>query len=249
MSDQPVFVSTDNRKWTIPGAIPYPPAGGGAPVIPANAGVKVLDDSNNWQGEHDGTTGGKATGQTKFLGPDKGRWFQNKFEQNAGFRWHNMFIKDTTPNHYCYKLGVSFNDPSLIGCLELDFTHVIAKNMVVYACIQATSWNKCWEYTTTPSGKCHWNKSNISVNPINWPANTKQLIELYSHRDDKGNVTYDGVVFNGTYTPFQNASALSMLNQNWTVGDLLINFQLGGRGSAGTLEATALNLQVYYWKA
>lgn len=246
---QPVFADINGKHYNIPGAVPVPPGGSGAPTIPSNAGVKMLDDSTNWKGEHDSATGGSSTGLTKYLGSDKGRLFHSDFQNNAGFRWHNSYAKDTTPNHFCYKLGVSINRPDLLGCLELDINHVPVADQVYYLCIQATSWNNCWEYTTTPSGKCHWNKSSLKVEPQKWPSNTMQQIALYSHRDDKGNVFYDGVEFNGVYTPFDSTChGLSMLKQNWGVGTVLCNFQLGGRGS-GTLEATALNLQQYYWKA
>jgi hypothetical protein len=245
-----VLTTTTVQTTTTMTEVTTPPPSSGAPVIPANAGVKMLDGNTNWKGEHDTTTGGSATGSTKYLGSGKGRLFTTNFTNNAGYRWHNMFVKDTTPNQYCYKLGVSFDHPELIGCLELDFTHVIGSNKVVYPCTQATSWNLCWEYTTTPSGRCHWNVSSLKTDPRKWPANEMQLIELYSKRDDSGHVTYIGVTFNGTYTPFESsANGLSMLNQNWTVGDLLVNFQIGGRGSSGTINATVLNMETYYWKA
>lgn len=253
MSD-PVFADINGKHYTISSAVPVgtptQPIPPGTPTIPSNAKTLVLDSSNAWKGVHDETTGGSATGFTKYLGTGKGRMFQNQFKNNAGYRWHNVFAKDTQPNHYCYKLGVAINNPAILGCLELDFTHVIATNKVVYPCLQVTNWNKCWEYTTTPSGKCQWNNSNIKADPASWPPNAMQQIELHLHRDDSGIVTYEGVGFNGVYTPFSsNCKGLSMLHQDWTVGDLLINFQLGGKGSSGTLEATALNLTVSYWRA
>lgn len=244
------FADIHGKHFMIDNAVPVPPSGGvDVPVIPSNAGVKMLDDSTNWQGEHDSSTGGTASGITKFLGSSKGRLFHMDFTNNAGYRWHNNFAKDTSVNHFCYKLGVSFNNPKLIGCLELDVNHVPAANEVYYLCTQATSWNHCWEYTTTPSGKCYWNQSSLKIDPTSWPANTMQQIAIYTHRDNSGNVIYDGVEFNAVYTPFPStAKGLSMLKQNWGVGTVLCNFQLGGKGS-GTLEATVLNMMQYYWKA
>src|SRR5215472_14280396 len=76
------------------------------PVIPSTAIKVVLDDSNNWQGQHDGQTGGSATGSTKYLGSGKGRLFSLSFTSNGGFRWHNMFAVDTKSTHFCYELAV-----------------------------------------------------------------------------------------------------------------------------------------------
>jgi len=253
MSD-PVFADITGKHYSIASAVPVPnpPNGGGgdgAPPIPSSAKSVTLDASNNWQGEHDSVTGGSASGSTKYLGTGNGRLFDlTAFTNNAGFRWHNMFVKDTTPRNFYYALGVEFDHPNLIGCLELDVTHVYAANSVCYLCTQATSWNNCWEYTTTPQGKCHWNKSNIAVHPQNWPANTKQTIAIYTKQDSKGFVTYQGISFNGVYTAFgSNCAGFSMLQQNWTVGDLLVNFQIGGRGTSGSIKATAFDMTVKYW--
>jgi hypothetical protein len=60
--------------------------------------------------------------------------------------------------------------------------------------------------------------------PKLWTANTWHHVQIASHRDDDGVVTYDWVNLNGTYTDFTYATVSSAEKLGWTAGDLLLTF-------------------------
>jgi hypothetical protein len=64
------------------------------------------------------------------------------------------------------------------------------------------------------------------------------VLQIGTHRDDKGNVSYDWTNVDGTHSVFQNATVNSALALGWETGTLLINFQLDG-ASAGSGVITA----------
>lgn len=244
----PQFTDTKGDLYMIPGAVPVPPAPV-APTIPSTAVASMLDNSSTWKNEHDDGTSGTSTGSSKYMGAAVGRLFQTAFTNNGGERFSNSFAKDSQSNHFCYDVTVQVSNPSQLGQLELDVTQVLSPTMVCFLCLQCSSGSKTWEYTTTPSGKCHWNKSNIAGDPTSWPANKDIHIRLFSHRDDAGIVTYDGVEVDGVYTPFDpSCTGKSVENLSWSKDTLLINFQINGHGSSGTQNVYAKILTIYRWR-
>jgi hypothetical protein len=131
--------------------------------------------------------------------------------------------------------------------LELDLTQVMPNGQACFLCLQSASGSQTWEYTTTPSGKTHWNASNIPSDHRLWPKNTWKRIRLFSHRDSTGTVFYDGVEVDGVYTPFTGASGLSALSLGWAPKTLLLNFQIEGANSSGAVNLSVKNLNIYAW--
>jgi hypothetical protein len=246
MSNQPQFADTHGNLYLIPDAVPVPPAGG-APAIPSTAIAQVLDNSSTWHNEHDTGTPGTSSGSSQ--AGTSGRFFQMSFTDNGGERFSNTFAKDSKSNHFCYDLWLTVSNPPQLGQMELDVTQVLGPNKVCFLCIQCSSGSKTWEYTTTPQGKTHWNPSNIKGDPTTWKPNIPMRIRLFTHRDDTGMVYYDGVEFNGVYEAFDpTCKGMSVENIQWAADDLLINFQMNGKGSSGSNHAYAKNLTIYRWR-
>ena len=63
-------------------------------------------------------------------------------------------------------------------------------------------------------------------NPQTWTANSWHHVQIASHRDDSGVVTYEWVNFDGTHSDFKNATGNSALALGWAKDHLLLNFQL-----------------------
>jgi hypothetical protein len=98
------------------------------------------------------------------------------------------------------------------------------------------------------SGGSHWHSSNIACNPKNWAANTWHHIQIASHRNSSGDVTYDYVNVDGTHSVFKNATGFSAEKLGWAHGDLLINFQLDGANSgSGSITAYIHKMTVFRW--
>ena len=67
-----------------------------------------------------------------------------------------------------------------------------------------------------------------SVQSAELGAKTWHHVQIASHRDDKGNVSYDWVNLDGAHSEFVNATVNSAEALGWQKGTLLINFQLDG---------------------
>jgi hypothetical protein len=233
------------------------PIGPKPPLIPSNAIIYAnLEMATNWKGEKDMATAGAATdatGTTKYPtvlipSPPTSREFRftNKVK-GAGWRWSNSFGKNSKPTNFAYCLDVYCTDWTKIMNLELDMNQVMADGRTCMLCVQSASGSKTWEYTTTPSGGAHWNKSNLSSNLQLWPAKTWKSIKIYSHRDSAGIVYYDGVEEDGVYSAFQNASGISSLSLGWGANTLLLNFQVEGNVANGAADLFVKNLDIYAW--
>lgn len=255
MSTIPQFKAVDGSLWTVPGAQPVaqttpPPVTSGAPVIPASAIIINLDNLNSWKGVKDkGTPGGASGISSTFVNATLGRHFVANQTGRGGVRWSTVYTHDSNSNYFVYDVKYQPIDPTQMAQLELDHTQVLGPDKVCFLCVQASANSKTWEYTTTPSGKCHWNKSNISVDPTKFPSNVQTRIRHFVHRDDAGVVYYDGVSVNGNYTAFDpSCKGLSVEALNWTKDDLLVNFQMNGANASGTMEAYA-SITIYRWRA
>jgi hypothetical protein len=77
--------------------------------------------------------------------------------------------------------------------------------------------------------------------------NTWHHIQIGTHHDSTGFITYDWVGFDGVFTNFIGAAGHAGGFLNWTMGDELINFQLDGNGASGTISLYANEIQVWYW--
>jgi hypothetical protein len=227
-----------------------PPASG---LIPSDAVASAnLDGATTWAYSQDAGTPGSARGSTVYpattpSGDDDAREFYMTYSSRGGERWHISFAKDANATHFVYDTYVYFTDPSQVANLELDMNQVLADGRTVIFGTQCSSYSQTWEYTIVSSGT-HWKSSNIGCNPKNWTANTWHHIQIASHRDNGGVVTYDWVNFDATHSDFKNATGNSAEALGWAKGDLLINFQLDGAAKdSGAITAYVHKLTVLRW--
>lgn len=228
---------------------PGPPGPVGPPMIPANAkSYGLLDNAPTapvpWNGKHDLATPGTATGTTAYVDPIHGRNFAFSYTGQAGFRYSLGFAVDLTyPQNFCYEAQVMFADPSQILNMEMDMNQVLPDGRTcIYDC-QCASVSGTWEFDG-------WKPSRIIGNPQQWGAGVWHHIRIFWHRSADGNmVWFDGVQFDGVWTPSGMVSTTRTPSLNWKpLGLLMINFQKEGSSKvSGNVNVNARNMQVWGW--
>jgi hypothetical protein len=212
-----------------------------------------LETSIAWQGVHDEQTKGSANGQTHYpVFPDgqnglPGRQFVTWYGNKGGERYHLTFGRDPNATHFVYEANVYLVDPAEVENVEMDMNQVMEDGRTVIFGVQCAAHSKSWEYTYVDRSGAHWHPSNIHCNPHDWGTKKWHKIQIASHRDDGGNVTYDWVNFDGVYTDFENARVNAAQALRWTPGELLLNFQIDGARKSGVMDAYLNNLAVYRW--
>ena len=212
-----------------------------------------LETSVAWKGVHDEQTKGSSTGQTNYpVFPDgrngvPGRQFVTWYGDKGGQRYHLTFGRDPNATHFVYAANVYLVDPSEVQNVEMDMNQVMSDGRTVIFGTQCAAHSKTWEYTYVDRSGTHWRPSNIHCNPHDWGTKKWHRIQIGTHRDEGGNVTYDWVNFDGVYTDFQGATTFSAEALRWTPGELLLNFQIDGARKRGVMDAYLNNLAVYRW--
>ena len=175
---------------------------------------------------------------------DDAREFYMTYSQRGGVRWHISFANDTKATHFVYDTYIYIVDPAQVANIELDMNQVMSDGRTVIFGTQCSVYSKTWEYTLVAGGT-HWHPSNVPCNPQSWAAKTWHHVQIASHRDDKGNVSYDWVNVDGVHSEFNHATGNSAEPLGWQKGTLLINFQLDGASKdSGTITAYAHNVTV-----
>jgi hypothetical protein len=222
--------------------------------IPANAiSSGDLNASRNWQWNHDPGTPGSSQGSTVYpvpnLSPDNSaREFYMNYTGYGGEIYHVSFGQDTNATHFIYDAYVYIDNPSQLQNLEMDMNQVMADGRTVILGFQCASGSGTWEYTLIANGSPHWHPSNVACKVRNWTAKTWHHVQIASHRDASGNVGYDWVNLDETYSNLQSATGNSAVSLGWAKGDLLINLQFDGSSAAsGTITAYTDKVIVYRW--
>ncbi|MGB9415006.1 MAG: hypothetical protein WCB58_01720 [Acidobacteriaceae bacterium] len=212
-----------------------------------------LETSMAWKSDHDDQTRGWSTGSTNYpIYPDgrnglSGRQFVASYGDKGGERYHLTFGHDAAATHFVYEANVYLVTPADIANVEMDMNQVLADGRTVIFGTQCSAHSKSWEYTYVDKSGTHWRASNIPCNPETWGAKKWHKIQIASHRDDEGNVTYDWIGFDGVYTDFQNATVFSTQSLGWWPGELLLNFQIDGAHNSGIMDSYLNNLAIYRW--
>jgi hypothetical protein len=214
----------------------------GAPVAPAHTiptnatSSGDLDGKANWEWNHDPGTPGSSRGSSLYPVSSQSvdgsaRELYFTYSDNGGEIYHLTFANDATATHFVYDTYIYLVDPSQIQNIEMDMNQVMSDGRTVIFGTQCASGSGTFEFTTITDGGTHWHPSNIPCHPKAWTANTWHHVQIATHRDDNGVVTYDWIHLDGTYTDFKGASGASAENLGWPFGDLLLNFQLDGAGA------------------
>lgn len=207
-----------------------------------------------WVGQGDPGTPGTATGTMTYpvagmSGTNTARQFNVTYQGKAGYLYHVTFGHDPIATHFIYDAYVNFPDVSQLQNVEMDMNQVVANGNTVILATQCASGSKTWEITFAKTGGgTHWNPSNVPCNPLTWTPNVWHHIQLATHHDANGNVTYDWVGFDGMYSNFTGTNTgPSTYALKWAAGTLLINFQLDGLLNSGTMAAKIDQTTVYRW--
>lgn len=228
---------------------PPPPPPPAPPLVPDTAiWSPALESQSGWQNVHDTGTSGTSSGTGPTLPSPCGALFSMNWTSGGGQRWWKAIADDLTVSHFCYDTWVWIDNPAVVNCLELDVNHVIANGDTVIHGIQWVPQRKCWMWTTMPGGKATWNDSNIAAAVSDFSAKTWHHVQLVSHHDAVGVVTYDSVTIDGVTKPFVNASGASHAALGWgPLGHININMQVDGLGASGSVQVFHSNLRIARW--
>ncbi len=229
-------------------------AAGAGGTIPSNAiSSGNLDDSSKWKWHHDSGTSGDSKGSSLYptsnLSLDnRAREFYVTYKDDGGELSSVDFASDTNSTHFVYDTYIYLTDPSQVQNIEMDMNQVLADGKTVILATQCSSNSNTWEWSTiTGSGGAQWHPSNIACCPKTWTANAWHHVQIATHRDSTGIVTHDWIVLDGALSRFQKATGESAPKLGWGIGELILNFQLDGAGSSGSITAYVDQMTVYRW--
>jgi hypothetical protein len=210
-----------------------------------------LSSSSNWIWSHDSGTPGSAVGSTEFpVGSPsldgKAREFYVSYSDKGGERFSLTFNHNTEVTHFVYDTYVYIDDPAQLANLEMDMNQVMSDGKTVIYAFQCSGNSGHWEYSTIESNHPVWHSTGLACSPKNWAANTWHHIQIASHRDSSGDVSYDWVNLDGNYKSV-NKGGYGALSLGWPAGDLNLNFQIDGATSRGDVKLYQDKLTIFYW--
>ena len=221
-------------------------------VIPSDAHSSAdLASASNWTYTHDSGTAGSATGSTHYpvSSPSldgKAREYSVSYSDKAGERYSLTFDHNTEVTHFVYDTYIYIEEPSEVENIELDMNQVISNGKTVIFAFQCSGNAGAWEYSTISGNSPHWHSTGLSCSPKKWSAKTWHHVQIGSHRNSSGDVTYDWVNLDGSYKQV-NKEGNGAIDLHWAAGDLNLNFQLDGATSRGTMQVYADKLIIHYW--
>jgi hypothetical protein len=239
---------TGTLKLTLP---PPPPPPSSIPKDAIDSGI--LDGNKNWKWNHDPGTPGTSTGSSSYpiVGwstDNAARSFLATYTSHGGEIFHLSFANDANATHFVYDTNLYIYDVSTVQNVEMDMNQVTSNGNTVIFGMQCAAGTGTWEYTKVANGHTHWYASNLPCNPQKWTPKTYHHIQIASHRDNNGVVTFDWINFDGKTSNFVGATGPSSLPLGWAKADLLLNFQLdGATASAGTIQAYNDKMRVWRW--
>jgi hypothetical protein len=221
-------------------------------IPPAAQNSGDLSASSHWTWSHDSGTPGSAVGSTQYpvSSPSldgKAREFYVSYSDKGGERFSLTFNHNTEVTHFVYDTYVYIDDPAQLANLEMDMNQVMSDGKTVIYAFQCSGNSGHWEYSTIEGNKPVWHSTGLACSPKNWAANTWHHIQIASHRDSSGNVSYDWVGLDGVNKTISNATGKGALSLGWAIGDLNLNFQLDGATSRGDVKLYQDKLTILYW--
>jgi hypothetical protein len=216
-----------------------------------------LNGNSKWKCQHDDGTSGSSTGGIAYPLTVGGYKDVQKFEISSyanfgGERCSIDFVKDTTTHNFIYDVWVQFPNPALLGNLELDLNQVTLNGDTVIFAFQCDGFKGKWDYSyvSDPAGGAggtHWIPSELPCNPRTWTADSWHHLQIYTTRDDSGNVTYNWVAFDGIVDKL-NVTTFQEEALRWNIGDTIVNFQMDpAKASGDPVVVYAHNLTIYRW--
>ncbi|WP_162601369.1 chitobiase/beta-hexosaminidase C-terminal domain-containing protein [Occallatibacter savannae] len=225
----------------------------GAPIPSYATAEKQIQLLPNWRIKHDPATPGTSTGAMTLTSDPtqsgQSEKYYTSYTNSGGELYSISYGNDTYSKNFVYDVQVYIASGSSLVNLEMDNNQVMSNGDTVIYAFQCSGYSNTWEYTgnlgTPTSPSIHWLKSTAPCNPANWTRNTWHHIQIYTSRDDAGNVTYHSVWFDGVEAPI-NQTVNSAFSLNWGLGALVANFQVDGSGS-GSATIYVDNFTQYRW--
>ena len=157
---------------------------------------------------------------------------------NAGGELYSVtYANDTDAESFLYDARVWISADSTLSNLEMDNNQVMRNGDTVIYAFQCSGYSGTWEFSSnagTPTQpQVKWIKSTSPCNPSKWTRDAWHHIQIYTSRDDSGNVTYHSVWFDGVESPI-NKTVNSDFSLGWALGALVANFQVDGIGASGS---------------
>lgn len=242
-----VKLNIDGVEYTCSPTIPST----GLLLVPAGITpvIHKLDALAGWTGVHDAATPGTASGGTTFpvdMGGRNARLFSMSYTQNGGMRFHCPYGQDTASKHFVYAGDLFIDGPQPIAQMELDNNQVTADGKTYIFGAQQNVNDLAWDVSSAVLGKSKWNPTAMAANPKTWPVGEWMHFEIFSERDDAGNITYRAIHWNGK-TMALNLKYTGALPLGWKVGVELVNCQINGYGAAGSIKVYGSNFQIAKW--
>src|SRR6185503_15364491 len=176
------------------------------PSIPAYARVeKQVQLLPNWRIKHDPATPGTSTGSMTLVSDPtitgQTERYRTTFTNGGGELYSITYANDTDSKNFVYDAQVWLSSDSVISNLVMDNNQVMKNGDTVIFAFQCSGYNNVWEYSSNAGTPTHpdvkWIRSSAPCNPAKWTRNTWHHIQIYTSRDDSGNVTYHSVWFDG----------------------------------------------------
>jgi hypothetical protein len=210
-----------------------------------------LDSIGGWSAEHDAGTPGSSKGSMVYPAStpsyDDAREFYMTYTNHGGERWHVTFGNNPSSANFVLDTYVYIVNPSQVANIEIDLNQVMSNGETVIYGTQCSKYSGTWEYSYTSGGSPHWKSSGIGCNPLTWAAKTWHHIQVGYHRNSSGVVTHDWVNFDGAHHVFSGATNASALWLGWAKGSLLVNFQIDGENSSGSVTSYIHKMTFYHW--
>jgi hypothetical protein len=210
-----------------------------------------LVGSSHWTWTHDAKTPGDSVASSHY--PEgspsldgKAREFYFSYSNKGGERFSLTFEHNAEVTHFVYDTYVYIDDPAQLANLELDMNQVMSDGKTVIYAFQCSGNSGQWEYSTIEDNSPHWHTSGLPCSPRKWAANKWHHIQIASHRNSSGDVTYDWVNLDGDYKTV-NKGGNGAIELHWSPGDLNLNFQMDGDQSRGSVKMYADKLIIYFW--
>lgn len=230
--------------------------GANASLVPTlAANISNIESLSNWTAIFDTATGsGSAPGSTSIVSSPSlsghARAFTTKFSNSGGARYSVSFGDDDTSTNFFYDGWVYLNNSSTqIANLELDINQTMENGQTALFGFQCDGYTSTWDYTKnagTPTAPIdQWVHSGAYCNPRSWSINTWHHVQVYSSRDNSGNITYHSVWLDGAEQNI-NATVNAAFALGWAPA-LTTNVQVDGLGSAGSPIVYLDNLTIYRW--
>lgn len=227
----------------------------GPPIPDYAQAINQIQTLPNWRIKHDPGTPGTAVGVMTLVSDPalsgQAAKFYTTYSGWGGVLYSDSYYHDPVPTNWVYDAYVQIASGSTIANLEMDLNQVVGNGDTIIYAFQCAGASGVWEYTenagTRTATQAKWLHSNQPCNPAQWTKDTWHHVQIWTSRDDSGNVTYHSVWLDGVEYPI-NQTVMSDFALGWGAGVLVANFQVDDTSANNASSTLYLdNFTVYRW--